>query len=305
MTPFRGRFGSAALMCLGGAAFLLVLLFPHSFVGEPYSPGFAAWNFQPVDRGIVSAQLFGAAGLFGFVAALHAYFRTPLGSAARDRAKWFAIAFGTRDAYFGVMLSLFSVIRPIEFWGDFVFNSGAALMYLLYMAFLSYGVLRTQLFDLDLRIKVAFKWSTVASVIAVAFFIGSEVLESVIPVEGKLLGLVSAGLVVVALRPVQKLSERVVGRLMPGVNPTPTYITRRKTEVYSAAFEVAFRDGVVTAGERAILEELRDQLSIPETEAKSVEEAWFGRDQPPKRSQDENPLANLGSPSEIPLRHRW
>lgn len=277
VAPFRGRFSSAALLWLVGAAFLLVLFFPHSFVGQPYSPGFAAWNFQPVDRGILSAQLFGIAGLFGFVAAIHAYLRTTPGSAARDRAKWFAIAFGARDAYFGVMLSLYAVIRPIEFWGDFVYNSGAALMYLVYMAFLSYGVLRTQLFDLDLKIKIAFKWSTVASVIAGAFFIGSEILESVIPVEGTLLGLVSAGLVVVALRPVQKVSEKVVGRLMPGVDPTPTYISRRKTEVYSAAYEVALRDGIVTEVERAILEELRVQLSITEPEAESVEEAVRAR----------------------------
>ena len=64
---------------------------------------------------------------------------------------------------------------------------------------------------------------------------------------------------------------------MPGVDPTPSYISRRKTEVYSAAFEVALRDGVVTDGERAILEELRAQLSISETEAKSVEEAVRAR----------------------------
>jgi len=231
LAPFRGRVGGAALVAFGSAAFLLVLLFPQSFISQPYSPGFAAWNFQLIDRGIAAGQLLGVAGLFGLVTAIHAYLRTPPGSAARDRAKWFAIAFGTRDAYVGVMLTLFSVIRPIEFWGDFVYNSGVALMYLLYMGFLTYGVLRTQLFDLELRIKVAFKWSTVASMIAGAFFVGSEVLESFIPLEGQLLGLVSAGLVVVALRPVQRMAEKVVGRLMPDVNPTPSYINERKTDV--------------------------------------------------------------------------
>jgi len=271
VAPFRGRVGGAVLVALGSVAFLLVLLSPQSFISEPYSPSFAAWNFQLIDRGMSAGQLLGVAGLFGLVSAIHAYLRTPPGSAARDRAKWFAVAFGTRDAYVGIMLTLVSVIRPIEFWGDFVYNSGVALMYLLYMAFLTYGVLRTQLFDLELRIKVAVKWSTVASMIAGAFFVGSEVLESFIPLEGQLLGLVSAGLVVAALRPVQRLSEKLVGQLMPGVDPTPNYINQRKTEVYSAAFEVALADGVISEGERAILEKLRLQLSILPAEAEAVE----------------------------------
>lgn len=269
--PFRSR---RAFFLLSGAAALAgasVVAWPDLFVGPAYAPGWAPWNFRLVSLGQSAALLQGAVYLFGFLAALAAYTSARHRGGMRRQAKWFAFAFGARDAYIGVTQLLYPVLRPVEFWGDLVYNPGLGGTYVVYVALLSYGVLQAQLFDLNLKIKVALRRSTVVAVVAGAFFVGSEVLESVIPVDGTLLGVVTAGLIVLLLRPVQHVAERIVRRLMPGVEPTPEYLEARKLEVYRAAVESAFQDGRVTERERRILARLRTELEIREEEAVDVE----------------------------------
>ena len=64
---------------------------------------------------------------------------------------------------------------------------------------------------------------------------------------------------------------------MPGVDPTPTYVDRRKSDVYAAAFEAAIGDGIVTEGERAILGSLVEQLEISTDDAQMIEASVTAR----------------------------
>jgi hypothetical protein len=269
--PFRSRtaFGLLALCSAVAAAWLLAS--PNTFMGELYSPPWATWNFHFRPAGARLAQFLGLASLLGLVAALDGFRRSRPGTAARSRAKWFAIAFGIRDAYTGLTFVLYPVLRPIPVWGDFIYNPGWELALFFYVLLLAYGVLRWQLFDLDLKLKLALKRSTVGAVFGAAFFTGSYVLDRLIPVSGALLGFLVSAAVVLALRPVQRFAEGLADRVMGGVRDTPEYRRARKHQVYRAALEGAVADGVVTDRERDILVRLRQELGISEREAALAE----------------------------------
>jgi len=260
--PFRSRVSLTVLAAASIGAAAWVLLDPSSFITDLYSPAWATWNFRFRSLGQRAAQLHGAAALFGLVAALHAYGRARADSAARSRALWFAIAFGTRDLYAGAANLLYPVIRDVPFWGDFVFNAGQTSVYLAYVALLAYGVLRNQLFDIDLKLKFALEKGTVGSFFAAAFFTGDYLLERIIPVDGAVLGFVAAVAVAAVLRPIQKLADSFADRVMGRVEDTPEYIRGRKHAVYRAALEAAVEDGRISDRERDILARLRRELEI-------------------------------------------
>lgn len=271
VAPFRSRI-AFWILALGSAGVATwVLLSPSTFAGELYSPSWATWNFYFRPAGQRAAQVVGAVSLFGLAAAVHAYRRARPGTAARIRARWFAIAFGLWDAYTGTTLVLYGVLRDLPFWGDFIYNPGQTTIYLIFVLLLAYGVLHTQLFDIDLKLKLALRQSTVGAFFAVAFFVGSEVLERFIPVDGVVLGLLVSGAIVLALRPIQRFAEGVSNHLMGGVLETQEYLRDRKHLVYRAALEGAVEDETVTRRERAILDRLREELGIPDAVARKLE----------------------------------
>jgi hypothetical protein len=241
------------------------------FISELYRPGWAPWNFQNVELGARAGQLLGIVYLFGLIAAVAAYFRTRKGSVARNRAEWFAIAFGFRDVFVGIASTLYPILRPVPFWGDFVYNPGQALAYSAYVLLLAYAVLRFQLFNIDLKIKFVLQHSTVGALIIGAFIVGSEVLESFVPVSGTVLNIVVAIAILIVLRPMQRLALRITDGLMRNVQNTTEYLDVRRLEVYRAALEGAFEDGLITDKERSILDHLRDSLGISQVEAVALE----------------------------------
>ena len=67
---------------------------------------------------------------------------------------------------------------------------------------LGYAVLRFQLFDIGLKGKFVFKHSTVTALILGSFIVGSEILESLIPVSGIVLSFFVAIAILLMLRPI-------------------------------------------------------------------------------------------------------
>ena len=195
--------------------------------------------------------MLGIVYLFGLIAAVTVFFRTRKGSVARNRAKWFAIAFGFRDVFVGITQILYPIFRPVPFWGDFVYNPGNAMTYSAYFLLLAYAVMRFQLFNIDLKVKFVLQQSTVGALIIGGFIVGSEVLESFVPVSGAALNIIVAIAILVVLRPIQRLALRMTNRLMHSVQNTPEYLEVRRLEVYRAALEGVVEDGLVTEIGRA------------------------------------------------------
>lgn len=271
VASFRSRRALLALDTASAAAVAAVLMVPHRFVTAPYSPGWAPWNYQNAELAKVASQLYGVVALFALAAAISVFMRTRPGSAARSHARWFIIAFGVRDVYGMVFYFFYPQIRPIAFWGDLIYNPLQSSLYLVFLLLLTYGVLHTQLLNIELKVKLALERSTVFAVIAAAFLIGSEALESLVPVHSTIIGLGLAFGVAVALRPLERVAKRLVDRIMPGVERTPVYFETRRLEVYRAALESAALDGIITEREHAILASLRTKLGITNEEAALAE----------------------------------
>jgi hypothetical protein len=213
---------------------------------------------------------------FAFGASIHAWYQAT--GPARTRARSFAIAFGVRDVLWGYVY--LETVRQV--WAGTMAEVPTdpmdpmmlwyALGTLLAVPLIAYGILRTQLFDIDLRIRWTIKQSTLAAAIVTIVYVLSEGASRLLSSElGSLAGLLAAGLVVFFLAPLQRFAERVASTAMPHTQNTPEYAAHRKLQVYEAAVSEALQGGGITQKERALLNRLRDTLGIAAVDAEALE----------------------------------
>jgi len=240
---------------------------------------FIAVHTTPIELGIALLYICMAANfLFAFVASLHAWYVST--GTARPRALVFALAFGFRDicwtfvysvalwwVWSGAALEL-SPYDPLPMWHTALYISGT----LVAVPLIAYGILRTQLFDIDLRIKWTIKQSTVAAaILAVVFFVSEGASQFLSQELGNVVGLLAAAVVMFFLAPLQRFAERVASAAMPNTENTPEYKAFRKMQVYEAAVSEAQQGGGISQKERALLVRLRDSLGISEADADAIE----------------------------------
>lgn len=217
----------------------------------------------------------GITSLFAFVISVHAWRRTPRQSPLRRRAAAFALAFGTRDGILGVIIGAWGLaeagVLPEGTKAWLELSNG--LNAILFVTLLTYGILSTQLFDVDLRIKLGISRSTVASLALAVVFAVSKVVEAYASRNlGFVAGAVAAGLLLFAAPRLNKLGDRVANTAMPNVQPTSEYLAYKKLEVYRAAVESAVEgDRKIDSAERAMLDRLRSKLGLKESDAAALE----------------------------------
>ena len=237
---------------------------------------FFAVNLSPMEVGATVLYLMLSA-LFGYalVAAIHAWYVAPAGT-TRSRAGVFVLAFGLRDICWGFVY-VSAILRIMN--GTYATAEDPVYVYtiyalgtLFYVPLIAYGILRTKLFDIDLRIRWTIKQSTLAAMIVVLMFVLSEGAERLLSSDlGNVGSLIVAALVVFALTPLQRFAERVATAAMPNTKNTPEYTSFRKMQVYEEALtEAQFEEGI-SEKERALLVRLRDSLGISESDAEAIE----------------------------------
>lgn len=254
---------------------LLYFAFPTRFVaGMTDRNPYAEWTSIPGEwfpwLGNVGLATVG----LGLLVALAAVVQSAPGSVARERAKAVAIAFGLRDGLYVVLMTLY---RTRYGRGDATMDQALILLQaaipILFVLALGYGVLRTQIFDLDLKVKLGVKRAIVLSFFIVVFFLGSEGTEALVENEwGNWGGFVTAGILAFALKPLEALAERLASAAFPGVDTTAGYAHLRKRAVYRAAVESTLEEKGIDAEERGILDRLRAKLDLDAAEARAIEQ---------------------------------
>ncbi len=218
--------------------------------------------------------------LFGYalVASIHAWRIAPAGL-SRTRARIFVFAFGLRDLCWGFVYAM----SMLWVWNGSYFgeaeqvlrlpvNTVYALGTLLAVPLIAYGILRTQLFDIDLKIRWTIKQSTLAGVFVALMFLISEGASEFLSAElGSVAGLLAAAVVMFFLAPLQRFAERVASAAMPNTKNTPEYASFRKMQVYESAIAEALQESGISDRERALLVRLRDSLGISESDAEAIE----------------------------------
>jgi hypothetical protein len=215
--------------------------------------------------------------IYALVASIHAWHVAERGI-ARQRAGIFALAFGLRDIGWSLSYAISAwlmwtqpemTIMPDIGW---LGKIASALGTLLAVPLIAYGVLRTQLFDIDLKIRWTIKQSTLAAAMVAIMFIVSEGVDRLLSSTlGDFAGLWAAGIVVFFLAPLQRFAERIASAAMPNTKNTPEYAAFRKMQVYEAAVSEALVEGGISDKERSLLVRLRDSLEVSESDADAIE----------------------------------
>ncbi|MDH3401958.1 MAG: hypothetical protein OEM03_13460 [Chromatiales bacterium] len=238
---------------------------------------FFAVPFTPLEVGATSLYfLLASLFIFALVASIHAWYTAT--GAARARARAFAIAFGIRDICWCFVYG-YAIVMIFRGEYSVVDADATSFIYVVYalgtlfaVPLIAYGILRTQLFDIDLRIRWTIKQSTLAAVFVTIVYLVSEGAEQLLSAElGTFAGLLASAVVVFFLAPLQRFAERVASVAMPNTRNTPEYAAFRKLQVYEAALAEAMEGGGISAKERALLNRLRDSLGISEADAEAME----------------------------------
>ncbi|HLE97159.1 MAG TPA: hypothetical protein VI997_07305 [Candidatus Thermoplasmatota archaeon] len=237
--------------------------------------------------------LFTIDAAFGLVVAYSSWRRAPQGTLLRRRASAYLAAFGLRDALFATFLvpffvSLFLGIEPADFgeriraaplggvWMAWL-NNVTGVATLCFVALMAYGALRTRLLDLDFRIKVTIRQSTLAAAFIAVFFVVEQLAASFLSTRvGTALGIVAAGALVFALAPLQRIAQRVADAAMPGVKAPGDMTGAERHALYRDQVHTAWADGTLTKDERVLLERLRERLGIASDEANRIEREVVG-----------------------------
>ncbi len=213
--------------------------------------------------------------LFGFAVAWSAYRATREGTASRSRARAYLRAFGLRDAVAVSAYVIFSTSHFVDwpFWAGVWASLAPPIVAIVFVLLLGYGILKTQLFDIDLKVKWTLEKGTVAAVFVAVFFVVSEGAQVLFAgfAESEILGVLAAGALVFILSPLQRLAGRLGDVAMPGVEDTEAYRQERKREVYQASVEELLADGKITTKERRMLGRLQDELGLQGGEASRIE----------------------------------
>lgn len=214
--------------------------------------------------------------VYGLAICISGFRRAAPGSAARKQAKAFALAFGGRDLLFTLHLIggpvLGNLWRGMPDAALVVFQAFLGLATAVFAAFLAYGLLRVQLFDIDLRIKVGLRRSTVVTLVLVVVLGTAKVAELYLSrTYGILAGGIAAGAMLVLTPRLNRMGDKVANAAMPQVQPTNAYLSFKKLEVYRAAVESAVETGGLTDKEKNALERLREKLGLSLSDTQAVE----------------------------------
>jgi hypothetical protein len=256
--PFANKQVTIGITSASGVLFLMVLLTPLQ-IGATLLY-------------LMLSLLFG----FALVASIHAWRIAP--NSTRPSARAFVVAFGVRDVCWGFVYG--TAIAMIWFGQYSVVDSDASgPIYLVYVfgtliavPLIAYGILRTHLFDIDLKIRWTIKQSTLAGVFVAIMYVISEGAAQFLSTElGNFSGLLAAAVVMFFLAPLQRFAEGVAAKAMPNTNNTPEYAAHRKMQVYEAAVAEAQQEGGISDKERSLLNRLRDSLDISSTDAETLE----------------------------------
>lgn len=144
------------------------------------------------------------------------------------------------------------------------------------VAVLAYAIVRQQLFDIDLKIKLSVNRGTVAAAFVGVFFIVEQIVQNWAgDALGVAAGAVATGLLVFAMQPLQRVARRFADAAMPNVRENdPSYTLDNKRETYRQALAIAWSDGLLTAKELLMLSRLRESLRLSDQEIVALENEW-------------------------------
>ncbi len=229
------------------------------------------WTQTPLFKSL--GLLYIAVLAFSLVAAISAFRRTPRGTVQRRSAKAYLLAFTTQDV---------GVIAVLCYWLTFESQLNAPTIgnmtvNLAFTALVATALLRSQLFDFDLKLKVGVTRGAIAATFLGVFFVVAAIASQYLQQYGFIVGGVAVGLLLLAFVPIQRAAESLAGRLFPGVSDETGYLMRKKVEVYGEALrEAMLPDGGLDIARTGPLRKLRASMGLTQRDHDMVLAALAG-----------------------------
>lgn len=144
------------------------------------------------------------------------------------------------------------------------------------VAVLAYSILRLQLFDIEIKLRWGISRSALVFVFLAVFFVVDQLIEAIAgEALGTVAGAVASGLLLFALHPLQKMTERIGAAALPHARADDNrYILERKRETYRNAYATAWADGKLTPKDMRLLQQMREALALPDREIVAIEREW-------------------------------
>lgn len=182
----------------------------------------------------------------------------------RRRESWMLVGFGVGalvTGYFDPILRATWMDYPGVLW----------LWRIASVSLIFYAILRYQLFDLHVRIRIGIKYGTMTALFGAVFFTIQEVIKDFAGAAwGYFLGLAAAAALIFLFQPTQQLIERFAHKVVPATR-SENYERYRAMEIYRAALEGALADKMVNPNELTTLKNLRTKLGITDEDHQLLE----------------------------------
>lgn len=138
---------------------------------------------------------------------------------------------------------------------------------------MAWGLLKYKVVDLETKLRFTVSRGFVVSVFVAIFFVASEAAETFFTdAIGPYAGLVAAGLLVLAIAPLERLGSKMASGLVDEPVDEDEYEKFRRLEVYRATYEEATADEALTERERGTLDSMAENLGLSGEERTFVEE---------------------------------
>lgn len=134
-----------------------------------------------------------------------------------------------------------------------------------------YAILRLRYLGLDVRLRWTLSKSSVAALFVGAFFAASELAQQFFgeKFNNHYLGIAAAGLLVVAIAPIQRWADRLAAKAVP--SGSAPQATAEAVAIYRDQVATAWMDGRISANEKVMLRKLRGNLGLGVHEAEEIE----------------------------------
>lgn len=132
------------------------------------------------------------------------------------------------------------------------------------MSIITIGILRAQLFDIELIVSKSVKYTLLNILLAYVFVISREILTPFISdifFSGSQVAMLLAGFMVVTLfTPIKNATSSITAKLLPVDRPQS--LTTENLELYRRQLEIAWTDETITEKEQMMLDALKFSLGI-------------------------------------------
>jgi hypothetical protein len=157
--------------------------------------------------------------------------------------------------------SVATIFIMVAFWSTL----GAALV--------TYGVLRHSLFDIDIKFKLTVKRSTVAAVFVAVYFLASELTAQLFEdfSGSTYVGIAAAALLLLVERRIERFAAAFADRSMPNTKPLAQLDREECRTFYAEQVELVCMDGMLSAKDRLVLDNLGAKLGLGPDAAKEIE----------------------------------